>query len=103
MAAEESSGPETDGNQVHSADRRLYVIQPEGWEARIKQTWEREYCHSRMPGEDYFHLLVCGEIYLTRGTEKFCLTCGARRGFLTADRLHWQRESSTPASGQDMD
>jgi hypothetical protein len=72
-------------------DARLYVSAPEGWEARLKQGWEKEYCYAQNPGEDYFHLLMSGEIYLQRGNEKYCLTCALRRGILTTNRLNWKR------------
>lgn len=72
-------------------DPRLYVVSPEGWEAKVKQGWEREYCYLQNPGEDYFHLITGGEIYLQRGSEKYCLACALRHGVLTTDRLKWQR------------
>jgi hypothetical protein len=74
-------------------DSRLYVPHAEGWQARIKTGWEKEYCHSQNPGEDFYHLLVGGEVYLESGEEKLCLRCALRRGILTTDRLHWQRPS----------
>ncbi len=71
-------------------DRRLYVPLPDGWEARVKQTWEKEYCYLQNPGEDYFHTLVAGEIFIQRGHEKYCLNCAYRAGLVTSDRLYWQ-------------
>lgn len=73
---------------------RLYVSTPENWEAHLKQTWEKEYCYAQRPEDDFFHLLVCGEIYLKKGTEKYCLSCAYRQGVLTQDRLHWQHKGS---------
>ncbi len=72
-----------------SVDRRLYVPFSEGWEVRIK-TGPRDYCSFRSPGEDGFHLLVSGEIYLQYGSQKMCLRCAYRQGFITDDRLFWQ-------------
>lgn len=71
-------------------DVRLYVSDPEGWQAHVKQGWEKQYCYYKHPGEDYFHLLMNGEVYLQHGDEKVCLTCALRHGILTTDRLHWQ-------------
>lgn len=84
MASEEERG----------FDHRVYVPNPEGWNAHLKQNWEKEYCYLQNPSEDFFHMIVCGEIYLKRGSEKYCLTCALRHGYLTKDRLNWQRESS---------
>jgi hypothetical protein len=74
---------------------RLYVPEHEPWKAAIKHDWNKEYCYSQRPGENFYHLLVTGEIYLQRGTDKFCLSCALRNGYATRDRSHWlQRPSS---------
>lgn len=72
-------------------DLRLYVPYPSGWEARIMDNSPREYCHFKSPGQDFFHLLVPGEIYLQYGTMKYCLNCAYRFTRITDDRLFWQR------------
>lgn len=78
-------------------DVRLYVCHPEGWTAAVKQTSEKMYCYQKHPGEDYFHLIVAGEIYLQFGDEKLCLSCAVRRGDATQERLFWQhRRKSAP-------
>ncbi len=81
-------------------DHRLYVPKMAGWEAVIKQTWEQEYCYSKNPGEDWFHLLANGELYIQRGTEKFCLSCALRLKILTRNRLFWQKGSLGPADDE---
>jgi len=78
-------------HDTSATDHRLYVPEHEGWEARLKRSWDNEYCYSANPGEDYFHLLLNGEIYLQRGDEKYCLNCALRQGILTTNRLYWQR------------
>jgi hypothetical protein len=89
---------QTDGNPQPASpgDVRLYLPYPEGWEARIKQTWEKEYCYAQNPGEDWFHLLVRGEIYVARGNEKYCLNCARRQAIVSTDRLHWQHRPKHP-------
>lgn len=72
------------------ADVRLYFRHPDGWSARVKQGWDKLYCFYKQPGQDYFHLLMGGEIYLERGEEVICLMCALRRGLITTDRLNWQ-------------
>jgi hypothetical protein len=74
-------------------DARLYAPEHEGWTAVIKHDWTKEYCFLQRPGEDYYHLLLSGEIYLQRGTEKYCLACALRHGFASRDRTHWQKEA----------
>ena|ERR1700729_1513811 len=79
----------------HVAEERLYVPEYAGWKAAIKHDWNKEYCFAQKPGEDFYHLLVTGEIYLQRGSDKFCLSCALRHGYATHDRTFWlQRPSS---------
>jgi len=80
----------TKGKKTTESDPRLYVSSSEGWHAHLKHGWEKEYCYLQNPGEDFFHLLVNGEIYLQRGHEKFCLKCALRRGIVSNDRMNWQ-------------
>lgn len=86
----ESSSPST------RPDHRLYLPKHSGWEAVIKQNWEQEHCYAKSPGEDWFHLLANGEIYVQRGTEKYCLTCALRLKLLTRNRLFWQKGARGP-------
>jgi len=71
-------------------DDRLYVPDNEDWDVHIKRDSERIFCYAKAPGEDWFHLLLTGEIYVSRQHEKYCLRCALRMGFLTDDRLFWQ-------------
>lgn len=89
-------------NQPHppdpdEEDRRLYVQNAEGWQAHVKQGWEKQYCYSKAPGEEYFHLIVNGEVFLQHADEKLCLSCALRRGILTTDRLYWQHRQRPSA------
>lgn len=69
---------------------RLYVPDNEEWNVHIKRDAERVYCYSKSPDEDWFHLILTGEIYVTRQHERYCLECALRMKFLTRDRLFWQ-------------
>lgn len=71
-------------------DVRLYVCEPESWQAHVKYDSERVYCYAKSPGEDFFHLILNGEVYLQRDSEKYCLQCALRQGVATQDRLFWQ-------------
>lgn len=73
-----------------AADMRLYVPWPRSWQVHIQDDGPREYCHFKAPGQDWFHLLLPGEIYLQYGDARFCLNCAMRFGHITDDRLYWQ-------------
>jgi hypothetical protein len=78
---------------------RLYLPDHDGWEAAVKRDWTKDYCFSQNPGENYYHLILCGEIYLQRAGEKYCLNCALRHGVVTHDRTNWQKG---PSSVPDM-
>jgi len=81
-----------------SDDARVYVPRNESWQAHIKRGWDKMYCYLKHPGDDGFHLILNGEIYLQRGDEKYCLGCAQTHGFATRDRLYWQhRQRAEPA------
>lgn len=87
-----ASHPETEhpaAENRESLDRRLYLPLADGWEFRVK-SGPREYCYYRNPNEEWFHLLIDGELYLQFGSEKICLNCALRHGILTDNRLFWQ-------------
>ena len=71
-------------------DRRLYFPDSDGWVLRVK-SGAREYCSHRNPNEEWFHLLIDGELLLQFGEERVCLNCAFRSGLLTDDRLFWQK------------
>ncbi|MFN0195451.1 MAG: hypothetical protein ACKVT0_01795 [Planctomycetaceae bacterium] len=76
------------------ADRRMYVPHLEGIDAGIKADSSKEYCYQKSHGQDYYHLLIAGEIYIQRGHEKFCVNCAIKAGIITHERMHWQRRTS---------
>ena len=80
-----------DPDNSTAANSRLYVTAPDDIEAVVKSDWAREYCYDKSPGDEHFHLIVGGEIYIRHGTEKLCLECALRKGLVTRDRLNWQR------------
>ena len=79
-----------EGSPQPENDVRLYAPFPEGWEAHVKQGWDKQYCYYKRPGEDHFHQLIAGEVFLQHGDEKVCLSCALRNGILTTDRHYWQ-------------
>jgi hypothetical protein len=61
---------------------RLFVHEP-GWQVALKAGSEREFCYMMAPGQDHYHRLLTGEIYLFHGDERICLACAERRGVLS--------------------
>ena len=75
--------PTVDERPAVSANR-MYLAEP-GWRIGVKAGNEREFCYMMMPGQDFYHRLLDGEIYLHRHDEKLCLACASRRGLLVAE------------------
>jgi hypothetical protein len=63
------------------AATRLFVFEP-GWRISIKRGSHREFCYQMAPGQDYYHRLLDGEIYVHHHDEKLCLACAIRRGLV---------------------
>ena len=72
-------------------DRRLYVPHPDVWSVRVKPSFDREFCHAKFPGEEHYHLLLGGEVFLDDGEQKFCLECALRLGYVSIDRTYWKK------------
>ncbi len=64
--------------------RRMYLAEP-GWQISVKSGYAKEFCYMMMPGQDFYHRLLDGEIYVHRHEEKLCLCCAVRRGLLVAE------------------
>ena len=64
-----------------SALPRLFLHEP-GWRIATKVGSDREFCYMVAPGQDSYHRLLDGEIFLSHGVEKLCLACADRRGLL---------------------
>ena len=62
--------------------RRLFLYEP-GWKIAMKVGSEREFCYAMAPGEDYYHRLLDGEVFLFNNEERLCLACAERRGLLS--------------------
>jgi hypothetical protein len=61
---------------------RLFVHEP-GWRIEVKRGSQREFCHMMAPGQDYYHRLLDGELFLFHGDERLCISCASRRGLLS--------------------
>lgn len=73
-----------DGDDRTAPPRRLFLHEP-GWRITQKLGSQREFCYTMAPGQDYYHRLQDGEIYLQRGDgeERLCVACAERRGLIS--------------------
>src|SRR6478609_9064490 len=62
--------------------QRMYLHEP-GWSVSLKVGSERVFCYQMAPGQDYYHRLLDGEIYVHHNDERLCLACAHRRGLIT--------------------
>lgn len=66
-------------------DRRLYMAEP-GWTPKLNRGDFRMFCHHLEAGENHYHRIANGEIYVCRDDENYCFNCACKRGILTAER-----------------
>ncbi len=98
-SAEPDTSAEVPGGDVPNEPRgsaeaggRLFLPGFEdGWSVAVKTTWDRDYCFAKNPGEDFYHLLMAGELYVEHDGGRYCLACAHRRGVISRNRLHWKR------------
>ncbi len=60
---------------------RMFLFEP-GWKIGVKTGSHREFCYMVAPGQDYYHRLIDGEVFLFHQDEKLCLACAIRRGLV---------------------
>ena len=73
----------------------MYLAEP-GWRIGVKAGYEREFCYMMMPGQDFYHRLLDGEIYLHRHDEKLCLACACVAACWSPSRSSSATWSSIP-------
>lgn len=73
--------PPDSGGDATVEPLRVFLHEP-GWRIAQKVGSEREFCFMTAPGEDYYHRLFDGELYVYHAEEKLCLACAERRGLL---------------------
>jgi hypothetical protein len=69
---------------ARATPRRVFLHEP-GWKIALKVGSEREFCYAMIPGQDYYHRLLDGEVFLHNTEERYCLACAERRGLLAFD------------------
>jgi hypothetical protein len=76
-------GPEP--SSARSADfHRMFLHEP-GWQVALKVGSVREFCYVIAPGDDHYHRLLDGEIFLFSSEERICCACAERRGLLSRE------------------
>jgi hypothetical protein len=70
-----------------------------GWTFATKNGAEREYCYAMFPGQDFYHRLMDGELYLQGVEERLCIPCAARRGLIAFE----PRILRSPVVGLDVE
>jgi hypothetical protein len=95
-AAEAAGLPE--GPVREAVVPRVFVREP-GWQIAVKVGSERAFCYFIAPGEDYYHRLADGEVFLHRGDVKICLPCADRHDLLQ----HEPKPLRIPERGIDVD
>src|SRR5262249_21663197 len=63
---------------------RIFLREP-GWRIGHKVGSVREFCYMMAPGQDYYHRLLDGEVYLYNAEERLCFACAERRGLLSRE------------------
>jgi hypothetical protein len=73
------SPPELDET---STPNRMFLFET-GWRIGVKRGSTREFCHMTAPGQEFYHRLLDGEIFLAREEERLCFACASRRGLIS--------------------
>jgi hypothetical protein len=73
------SSPTDFGSRV---GRRLFLNEP-GWRVGQKTGSEKTFCFMMAPGQDFYHRILDGEIFVSNAEERICLACAERRGLLS--------------------
>ncbi len=80
--------------------RRMFLFE-KGWTIGLKTDSHREFCYQMAPGQNYYHRLQDGEVYLQRDVEKLCMACAARRGLLASEPKQLKEQFVLLPEGED--
>jgi hypothetical protein len=94
--------PPSDSIEESNPTRRMFIYES-GWRVGVKTGSTRELCYMMAPGQDFYHRLNDGEVFLVRDGERLCLACAGRRGLISYEPKQL-RESivSLPADADAM-
>jgi hypothetical protein len=74
--------PDVDDRDTTTTPSRLFLFESD-WRISVKTDSQRAYCYMRAPGQDFYHSLLDGEIFLSRGEQRYCMSCAIRRGLIS--------------------
>jgi hypothetical protein len=77
-----STDPSQNAFEIAPGPHRLFLHEP-GWRVALKVGSDREFCYAMAPGQDFYHRLLDGEVYLFNNEERLCLACAERRKLLS--------------------
>lgn len=77
-----STTPSENAPEIAPEPHRLFLHEP-GWRVALKVGSDREFCYAMAPGQDFYHRLLDGEVYLFNNEERLCLACAERRKLLS--------------------
>ena len=66
-------------------DLRVYLMESK-WQIVAKADDQQLYCHLADEKDGYYHRIAATELYLTSGTESYCLNCAYKRGIISRSR-----------------
>lgn len=70
-----------DDSDLAPSQRRMFLFE-KGWRINLKTNSTREFCYQIAPGDNHYHRLLDGEVYLQKDDERLCLACASRRGLI---------------------
>jgi hypothetical protein len=80
--------------------RRMFIYES-GWRVGVKTGSTRELCYMIAPGQDFYHRLLDGEMFLVRGGERLCFSCASRRGLISFERKQLRESIVAVPADQD--
>ena len=83
IPSQDSTPPLSDADQEELPSQRRMFLFEKGWRINLKTTSSREFCYQMAPGENHYHRLLDGEVFLQRDDERLCMACACRRGLIS--------------------
>ena len=69
-----------------------------GLAGRAEGRQRAEFCYMMAPGQDYYHRLLDGEVYLFNGDERVCLACASTGACSLTRPAAWAGSSPSSTS-----
>ena len=69
-----------------AGDVRIYVLDAEHFSPALQREATGRNCGRAAEGQDFFHRIATGEVYLTDGERDYCLNCAVAQGLASRTR-----------------